>query len=54
MQGEDGAVIVMQGEWLRELEFEIGDRIQVECVDGKLTITKAEAAAADPEIGTVA
>lgn len=28
--------IVMQGEWLRELGFGIGDRIQVECSDGKL------------------
>ncbi len=54
VQGEAGAVIVMQGEWLRELVFGIGDQIQVECSDGKLTITKAETAAVDPGIGTAA
>jgi len=34
--------------------FQIGDRLQVECSDGKLTITKAEAEAMDPGIGTAA
>ena len=46
--------IVMQGEWLRELGFGIGDQIQVECSDGKLTITKAEAVAVAPGIETAA
>ena len=46
--------IVMQGEWLRELGFGIGDRIQVECSDGKLTIMKAEVATVDQGIDTAA
>lgn len=35
--------IRMQGKWLEELEFESGSEINVECLDGKLIITKKEA-----------
>lgn len=32
----------MQGKWLKELGFETGSEINVECLDGKLSITKIE------------
>ncbi|WP_390414484.1 SymE family type I addiction module toxin [Dielma fastidiosa] len=35
--------IRMQGKWLEELGFESGSEINVECLDGKLIITKKEA-----------
>lgn len=34
--------IRMQGKWLEELCFETGSEINVECLDGKLIITKRE------------
>ena len=37
--------IRMQGKWLEELGFESGSEINVECLDGKLIITKKEAIA---------
>jgi toxic protein SymE len=36
------AAIHLQGKWLEDLGFEIGDIINVECRDGKLVITKAD------------
>ena len=32
--------ITMKGQWLEELGFFMGDRIDVKCEDGRLTITK--------------
>ncbi len=32
--------IVLKGQWLQELGFEIGDFISVKCEDGKLVITQ--------------
>jgi len=32
--------IRMQGKWIEELGFESGSEINVECLDGKLIITK--------------
>ena len=46
--------IVLQGEWLRELGFEAGDRIRVECSEGKISIQREEAAVVDPERGVAA
>lgn len=34
--------IRIQGKWLEELGFETGSEINVECLDGKLIITKCE------------
>ena len=34
--------IMMKGEWLREIGFDCGTGIMVECEDGKLTITKVK------------
>jgi toxic protein SymE len=34
--------IKLQGKWLKELGFEIGDRVDVKCEDGRLTITKSD------------
>ena len=31
--------IILQGQWLKEMGFEIGDYITVSCEDGKLIIT---------------
>ena len=31
--------IILKGQWLREMGFEIGDYISVSCEDGKLIIT---------------
>ena len=33
--------IVLKGQWLSELGFDIGDQIEVKCEDGRLIITKA-------------
>lgn len=35
-------VIHLQGQWLKEMEFESGKFIQVKCEDGKLVITLDE------------
>lgn len=32
--------IRIQGAWLTELGFEMGDKVVVKCEDGRLTITK--------------
>ena len=32
--------IILKGQWLKEMGFEIGDYISVSCEDGKLIITK--------------
>lgn len=45
---------MLQGEWLRELGFEAGDRIRVECSEGKSSIQREEAAVVDPERGVAA
>ena len=34
--------IMLKGQWLAELDFQIGDNISVSCEEGKLVITKAE------------
>lgn len=34
--------IMLKGEWLKELGFDCGDRINVECQGGKLIITKTD------------
>ena len=45
--------IILKGQWLQEMGFEIGDYISVSCEDGKLIITpdaeKAEIAKAEAE-----
>lgn len=33
------STIVLKGQWLKELGFDIGDYISVSCEDGKLVIT---------------
>lgn len=33
--------IVLKGQWLSELGFDIGEPIEVKCEDGRLIITKA-------------
>ncbi len=33
--------IILSGEWLRELGFEPGDQIQVQCNNGELAIAKS-------------
>lgn len=33
--------IVLKGQWLSELGFDIGEQIEVKCEDGRLIITKA-------------
>jgi toxic protein SymE len=32
--------IRIQGQWLSELGFDFGDKVNVKCEDGRLTITK--------------
>lgn len=32
--------IILKGQWLSELGFDIGEPIEVKCEDGKLIITK--------------
>ncbi len=32
--------IRIQGDWLTELGFQMGDKVDVKCEDGRLTITK--------------
>ena len=34
--------IRLQGEWLKELGFEIGDQLNVHCEGGRITITSAD------------
>ena len=34
--------IMLRGQWLAELNFQIGDNISVSCEEGKLVITKTE------------
>ncbi len=47
--------IMLKGQWLKELGFESGDKIQVKCEEEKLIITKAEGTViALPEIETIA
>ena len=45
--------IILKGQWLRELGFDIGEYISVSCEDGKLVITpdveRAQMAAAEAE-----
>lgn len=44
-QGKDYATtpkIVLQGKWLKQTGFCVGDKITVECQPDKLTITKRE------------
>ena len=45
--------IILKGQWLQEMGFEIGDHISVSCEDGKLIITldaeKAATAKAEAE-----
>ncbi len=45
--------IMLKGQWLKELGFEIGDYVNVSCEDGKLIITpdveKAQLAKAEAE-----
>lgn len=36
--------IILKGQWLQELGFTYGDKVQVRCEKGKLIITKAEEA----------
>lgn len=31
--------VILKGQWLNEMGFEIGDQIKVECEDGKLVIS---------------
>ena len=52
--------IMLKGQWLKELGFEIGDYISISCENGKLVITLdaeraalAEAEAASMEQGTM-
>lgn len=33
--------IIMKGQWLEQFGFSAGEKIEVLCEDGKLTITKA-------------
>ncbi len=35
-------LIRIQGKWLAELGFDIGDKVVVECQNGRLMITKVE------------
>lgn len=32
--------IVLQGQWLHELGFSIGDKVDIDCQQGKIIITK--------------
>lgn len=34
--------IRLQGEWLKDLGFEIGDQLNVHCEGGRITITRAD------------
>lgn len=34
--------IMLKGQWLKELGFDIGESVNVECKDGQLIITKME------------
>ena len=34
--------IILKGQWLKEMGFEIGDYITVSCEDGKLIITRMQ------------
>jgi toxic protein SymE len=45
-QYKNTPAIRIQGQWLSELGFELGDKVKVKCEDGCLTITK-EAATSD-------
>lgn len=40
--------IILKGQWLRELGFEIGEYISVSCENGRLIITPDEGRAAFP------
>ena len=33
--------IIMKGQWLEEFGFKVGEKIEVQCEDGRLIITKA-------------
>ena len=32
--------IILKGQWLREIGFEVGDNIEVECIEGKMVIQR--------------
>lgn len=34
--------IIMKGQWLEQFGFTVGEKIDVKCEEGKLTITKVE------------
>ena len=34
--------IIMKGQWLEQFGFVAGEKIEVQCEDGKLTITKPD------------
>lgn len=38
----DTPTIILKGKWLKEMGFDVGGLIQVECEDGKLIITSRE------------
>ena len=33
--------IIMKGQWLEEFGFKVGEKIEVQCEEGKLIVTKA-------------
>lgn len=41
--------IMLKGQWLKEMGFEIGDQIKVECENGKLVISLDKEKAAELE-----
>lgn len=41
------STIILKGQWLQELGFTYGDKVQVRCEKGKLIITKAEETVVD-------
>lgn len=42
LSNDQRPAITLQGKWLKELGFEIGDHVSVKCQNNKLIITKAK------------
>ena len=51
---QETPTITLKGKWLETAGFQIGDRIQVECMDGKLIIKNREAFFAEEKPETLA
>lgn len=50
----ENPLIILQGKWLYDAGFSVGDKLTVICQDGKLIVEKADCIQSDTLIGMVA